>query len=93
MAETKEGSGLKEKTEAGAVRMHLIRRLIGTIRFIAEQKRPGLTGCKISGKHGKRILFLFPVIPYTFNTTVSFLSVIHGRTVRADDMREWMEKN
>ena len=84
---------MKEKTEAGAVRMHLIRRLIGTIRFIAEQKRTGLSGGKISAEHWKRVIVLFPVVPYTFNTPVSFCSVIHGRTVRADDMREWMERN
>jgi hypothetical protein len=93
MAEKERVNGLKEKTESGAVKMHLIRQLIGMIRFITERRRPELFDCEMAGKQGRSLLFLFPVVPYTSNTWVSLRSDIHLATVRANDWQRCTEMN
>jgi hypothetical protein len=84
---------LNHRTEQNLDRTQLIVRLRRSIQMLLECRRRIPVLLQSAGMRKPNILDLFPVFPCTINTDYS--PHIDGLclTVRADDLREWMEKN
>lgn len=75
------------------MKMQFVKRLIGLAQIIIEQKRLALFTRENTGIQKKSILSLFPVVTYTNNTCYSPRFDCLCITIRAADLKEWMDLN